>query len=464
MKLARLFPLMMAATIAGLAWSAQADTNSELVKAFKSLENRGKGAFGPNILQGTQNRVGVLAGEPSGGVLFQAAYRNENAQALVDRFSFYVGNLFSTNYYQLMGEFVYGNPNSDHGLDHAALLAAGPAAAAKATTLVQHWVLEKHYVHQNPNTSLARGFKVRGIAGSEFEVEYARYFFNYYLSVAETDPQYLAASLLAKASPIADSASLERARNLIAALYDAYKLSWGETDERVRRLYQLRNAIHNQLSNSVPEQIDAFTRTYSEFRDDASLSEIRQIVVAYYAVSAKKVAEAAKKLGAPAIQSAAEMILAKGSSPAACLSLSNAVADLRTKILSNAISTEKKTDALLVLTTASTYLNKEMNVLKEVSTKEALKVVVNLIYIDGFLIKDNWQYFQGEIDGAASVKEAGAIIGDIVGIALDTLTQAVTPAIDQWLAIDPKMQYFIDNTLKSSSVTTASLLAEKIKR
>ncbi len=459
-SLSKILTLATALTLVG----AHAFANPDLVKTFKSLETKSKGPFGLNMLQGSRSKIGVLNGSPSGSFQFQAAYRNEIAQKLADTHKFYVGNLFTTNYYELMGEYVYGNRDSSHDLNHQGMANIASQIMPKAEIIVQHWVLEKHYVHANQNSPLARGFRVRGISGSEFEVEYARYFLNFFLTGVQTDQQYLTASLLAKGSPVAASNSLERARNLIAQQYDQSVLSRGEKDPLTRRLYALRNAIHNQLSQSVIGQIDAFVRDYPQYRNDSTITEIRSILVAYYAVSAKRVAEAAQKIGAANIVAVANQLQA-GGNMAGFVQLSQLVADLRTQLTTpGAIAWEKKTDTLLVLNAASQYLNKELNVLKSVSGKEAFQVVVNLIYSEGFLIKDNWEYFAGEIANSADASAAGAQMPDIIGIASDTLTQAFSPALDQWLIVEPKMQYFIDNTIKSSSLNTASLLTEKIKR
>lgn len=444
---------------------AAASANADLVKTFKSLETKSKGPFGLNMLQGSRSKIGVLNGTPQGTFQFQAAYRNEIAQKLADVHGFYVGNLFTTNYYELMGEYVYGDRDSSHDLNHQGLLNVASQAMPKASAIVRHWVLEKHYVHQNPNSPLGRGFRVRGISGSEFEIEYAKYFLNFFLSGIDNDMQYLTASLLAKGSPIAASGSLERARNLIAAEYDSAVQAYGEKDNLTRRLYQLRNAIHNQLSSSVIGQIDTFVRDFPQYRGDATISEIRAILVAYYSVSAKRVAEAAQKIGASEIVSVANQLQNGGANMASFLKLSQLVANLRTDLTTpGVIAWEKKTDTLLVLNAASQYLNKELNVLKSVSGKEAFLVVLNLVYSEGFLIKDNWEYFASELQAASDASAAAAQMSDIVGIASDTLMQAFQPALDQWLLVEPKMQYFVDNTIKSSSLNTASLLVEKIKR
>jgi hypothetical protein len=462
------FSLLAALFVAALVvtTAVQPAQAQDLPATFKQIDKSRKGVFGLNMLQGTRSKIGVLNGMPSGKLLFQAAYRNEVGQALAEKHDFYVANLYTTNYYELMGEYVFGDKNSSHELDHAGLVAVGPATLAKASSMVRHWVLEKHYAHQFPSSTLARSFQIRGISGSEFELEYASYFFNYYLSVLENDMQFLAVSLLAKGSPIAESSSLDKARTWSASLYDAAKDTYGEKDARTRRLYQLRNAIHNQLSKTVIGQLNQFLKDYPAYNrsGNGQIPAIRDILVSYYAVSAKKVAEAAKRVGANDIVSMAESLPKSGPSSAQLLQLSNMVANLRTDLTSRKFVWEKKSEVLLVLSQASQYLNKELGELSRLDSKDAIKAVVNLIYIEGFLIRDNWQYFVSEIDSASNVASAASQLPDIIGIAGDTLIGAFAPSLDQWITIEPKMNYFMDNTIKSSALNTASLLGAKAQR
>lgn len=450
--------------IAGLLVLQAFAAEAQLAPLFKSLDQNRKGPFSVNVLQGSRSRINVLDGLPSGTLQFQAAYRNDIGLALANGEDFYVGNLFTTNYYELMGEYVYGDARSSHDLNHEGLLSVAPLAMPKAGSMVRHWVLEKHYIHQFQNSALSRAFRIRGISGVEFEQEYAKYFLNFFLTSMEEESQFLAAWLLAKGSPLSDSASLERARNSIAALYDNAKAANGANDNKTRRLYQLRNAIHNQLSQSVIGQIDAFLRDYPKAGEVEALREIRGILVAYYSVSAKRIADAAKKMGEAQIQALAEAIAKNGSDAASNLKLSELVANLRTRLTQpGVIPYARKTDALVVLMTASQFLNKELLSLKSVKSLEPLKTVMNLIYIEGFLIKDNWEYFSSEINAASGPAAAAAQLPDIVGISSDTLVQAFSPALDQWIQVEPKMNYFIDNTIKSSALNTASVLAQKIK-
>lgn len=446
--------------------SVPALAQSDLATQFKSMEKKYKGPFGKNLLQGTKGNRPVLEGMPAGKLLFQAAFRNDMARNLVSRHEFYTANLFTTNYYELIGEYVYGNASGSHELNHEGLLSVSNQAMPKATVMVRHWVLEQAYVELFPNSGLAKAFRVRGISGSEFEQEYARYFLNFFLSGITNDEQYLMASLLAQGSPIVASKSLDRARNLIASIYESARLSYGESDPRSKRLYDLRNAIHNQLSQGVIAQIDQFLRDYPAYRGSGSdtVSAVRELLVSYYAVSAKTIVEAARKIGNSSLQAAAEAVVQNGSTAAGLLRLSQAGAELRSALMSNdLVATSAKSDTMVALLAISRFVNKELPSVRE-GGKDALKAVVNLIYMEGFLLRDNWEYFMGDLDSAPDARAAAALLPDIVGIAGDTLTQAFSPALDQWVKVEPRMNYFIDNVIKSSALNTASLLAEKIQR
>ena len=79
--------------------------------------NDEKGAFGLNSLQGAHNRTTVLSGKmPKGGVVFQADFRIKPAEKLALDYGLYTGNLFSTNLFELIGEFVYQDRNKNHNM------------------------------------------------------------------------------------------------------------------------------------------------------------------------------------------------------------------------------------------------------------------------------------------------------------------------------------------------------------
>lgn len=462
--------------------------HGDLPTTFKQMNQSTKGPFGKNVLQGALERIEVTQGRTPAQFQFQAAYRGPIAQELIAGFGFYVGNLFTTNYYELMGEYVFGNPASSHGLDHAGLLARKAAALPKATQMIRHWVLEKDYAQRFPDTRLARAFQVRGISSYENEVEYAAYFFDFYLAASDDEFDYLPAFLLATRSPILASTSLARARDLVAAAYDDVRAILGADHPMARALYKIRNKIHNQVSESSIGDIDRFLRTYPEYRDlgfpppppvdptvdpatlppplpsrtgpRVDLDEVRRILVEYYGYSAAKLAREAGNLGLAQMKEIAMRISKNGATPETILELSAVAAAQRVELSgTGAIPFGKKARGLALLVNASRYLEKEIIRLRASPRRgELARAVLNTIYLEGFLIRDNWNYFGAELARSADHTRTLRNIIDVAGG--DSVADAFVPALDQWRSIEPKMQGFIDGTIKSSAIAVAAILAE----
>jgi hypothetical protein len=452
--------LLITLFMATYALTAQADLKSN----FAVINKTYKGPFELNYLQGARNRVSIKqGGSPSGGVQFQAAYRNDTARAMIAQDNFYLGNLFTTNYYELMGEYVFGDAQSSHELDHRGLVAAGSKAIVKAAAMVRGWVMEMQYVAQFPQSPLAKAYTYRGISDSANEQEYANYFFSFYVTAINDEYQYLPAFLLVNKSPIVESASLGQARDLIAGAYDYYSQTYGTDNAAIAALYTLRNAIHNQLTKDVINQLDKFLATYPDFRADNAFAQIRQILVEYYGINASKIAAQAKKLGLREISAAADKVMGRSTYVEGLLELSRAAASARTHIASDKIPYEKRGQVLALLANTSKILNKELSSLPSSSAKspKIIEAIMNTIYVEGFLIKDNWEYFVKE--GATTTNPA-ALLADIVDAATATLAEAFKPAYTQWVSLEPKMQYFMDNTIKGSALNTASVTIEKLKR
>ncbi len=440
---------------------------ASLKDSFSKVESTYKGPFSLNYLQGSKGRVAIrdTGASPPGTFQFQAAFRNETARAMAEHDNFYMANLFTTNYYELTGRYVYGDPYGSFALDHKAMSAIAPQASEQVASIVRHWVLEKSYTSLLPHSVTAKSFRLRGISGAEFEYEYAFYFFNFALTAVNEDFQFLPLFLLAKTSPLTDAAALDRARTMIAELFDAARSRLGEKETSVRDLYGIRNSIHNQISPNVVGQISNFLKKYPGFPSDfkKKLSSIQDIVRNYYNVGPQQIIKLAKSLNLTGVAGKAQEMEDNGFSSKRALEMSTHLTEVRSQLTENTLPYEKRSQALVLLATASQYLNKELSALKQPTGKEPLLAVLNLLYIEGFLIRDNWDYFRGEIAGAGNTNAAIAMIPDLVEIATDTLTQAFTPALEQWTSLEPKMQYFMDNTIKSSSLNTASILAKNVK-
>jgi len=130
----------------------------------------------------------------------------------------------------------------------------------------------------------------------------------------------------------------------------------------------------------------------------------------------------------------------------------------------NAISYDKKAATLMLIANTSRYLSKEISLMTSLESTKTVGLVVDTVYLEGFLIKDNWEYFKSEILAAADVASALNQIPDIIDIANDTFTGAFAPALSQWQTIEPKMLNFTDNTIKSSALNTASVVVERFNK
>lgn len=438
-----------------------ADLSSDFVEVMKQQ----KGPFSLNYLQGVSERVEIQKSlTPPKGFLFQAAFRNEKARLLVSKYNFYTANLFSTNYYELQGEFVYNNPFGSHGVDQAALLAKGDVSMGKATSMVQNWVLEKYYVSRLPNSKLSRSFQIRGISDAANELKFANYFFNYYVSAINDDFQYLPVFLLSKQSPISNLSSLDRARNLVAQVYDHFSKRFGVNDPRVKPLYLIRNAVHNQLSPSVITMIDDYAKSFPYYRleGNSHLFEVRKILKDYFSSSVSNISDLARKLKYDVITQSAQAIVTEGSNSATLLSLSRSIAELRSQIQdSKIVAFEKKAETLSLIARASEYLGKEIAALSASSDKKVYQTVLNCIYAEGFLIKDNYEYFRDELETANDLNGAQELLTDVFNIGMDTLETAFGKVLAQWVSVEPKMENFRDDSIKSSALNLVPLVAQR---
>jgi hypothetical protein len=448
------------ATLVFLTTAAQAD----LLQDFRKLDSNRKGPFSVNYQQGTESRAVTGQGWPRGKHLFQAAYRDEKSgRVLAEQYDFYVANLFTTNYFELMGEYVYGDAYGSHGLDHKALLNNAKQALPKAMSMVRHWSIEREYVHQFPESIIAKGFRTYGVSDTANEIEFANYFFNFFLSATPDDYAYLSAFVLLKQSPVGRGAAIDEARNLVANSYDYFAKRFGEGDPLVKALREIRNAVHNQMSPQIIGLIDRFADAFPLYKKEGHtyLFKVQDILREYYAIEASRIAKLAKAVGASEVESIAADIDKNGASAESLLALSDAGADFRRNL--SRVPYGLKTQSLEMLSQLTQFLNKEVTSMKSIRSIEIVKVVFNAVYIEGFLIEDNWAAYMADLSKMNKPSQAKASLAEVMEIGQITLTEAFSPSLDQWVSIEPKMEYFIDNTIKSSVLNTAAIVSERLK-
>ena len=451
----------------------QAEDNPTLEKLFKSMSSY-RGPMGKNVTVGTGGRV-ITPSFPSGVKLFQGSFRsNDWGRPMAQIYDFYVGNYFASNYYELMETYVFGvdsnlsqpdtatyNPRREP--NEAALIAEGAKAQVRAASMARHWVLEKYYVSKNPKSVLALSFQRWGVGDSADEQRHASAFLNFYLSSMTSDLQFLPAYLLIRQSPVGDSdksPSLKKARDLVADL----------PTDRGSLLSLIRNTIHNQLSPIAIDLIDQYKKQNGSLPSD--LIQVRAILVSYFSFSPAKSAVIAKRLGLPEFEEVANLLADddknKRVSPVAqLLNFSHHAVDLKMAIATDKVATTSKADALLLLSYASQYLNSRLTNSKnytteELSTQESAQTILNTIFIEGLLIRRNYDHFSKKLSQSQTPSEIFEVLAQATKIGTDTVNKAFSPSLDQWLSLDSKMEGFLDSTIKSSSLNTASVLLSKV--
>jgi len=106
-------------------------------------------------------------------------------------------------------------------------------------------------------------------------------------------------------------------------------------------------------------------------------------------------------------------------------------------------------NALLLIDASCQFIGKELPSIPFTDASQVTKVLWASMYAEGFLTKDHFQVFMKDSKKLSDIP-------DVVGIATDNLKQSFSPSLDDWTKVEPKMQNFIDNTVKSSILNAAA--------
>ena len=443
-----------------------------LKEDFNSI-NSWRGPFGKNVIQSTGARKITSGSAVVGKRLFQGAFRSSNhGRPLAKEYGFYIGNLMPSNYYELMHEYVFKDKYKlDYGandtqneyqsyspyrsLDEAALIKAGKAAMPRAYSMARHTVLEKYYMKRQPNSKLTKSFLRWGVGDSKDEGIYTEKFINLYLSSISSDLQFTPLFFLLRESPVGDSSQLrllERARDLVAGLpHDSSALG------------RIRNAIHNQLSPAVIKMIDQYTATYGY---NSTLASAKRLIVDFYSFGIGKIASTATKHGFKEIAAAAKAI--DKSSTWASIELLNELSTEMTKLKqiiddNSKVRSSKKTDALLMLSYITQFLNArftntEVYKKEELSSQIAFLSILDILYAEGLLIENNWVAFKKMIANTSDHRTQALYLRKAISTGTDTVIKSFKEPLDQWKSVYSGMEDFTDSAVKSSGLNTASVV------
>lgn len=424
-----------------------------------------RGPFGPHMLQGESMRVdGNLS---PNGFFFKSAFRTPEAQALAREHGIYLGNLFTTNYYELTGAVLHGDPDSNHPLQYVELMAKARQASPLATKMARNWILEKYYVRTLPTSNLAKVFGLRSIADYELERAFSEYFFDVYLAGLTNEFNFLLATSLIRESPITETPSIAEARDLISNTHLRLMLKWGANDVRVSRLFELRNLVHNQMSREIIGAIEQFLSTVPEYSEEGNteLQRVRDILTEYYSVEASKVVSLARESGNRQLADAVTLLVAtvKGTDPYArqLLNVSRLIADVKSDLASGGYFRYSRTKSLLLISVATQFMSKEALDMIHPNTETA-QILLNCVYAEGFLIHDNWVYFRDELTAATTRLQIKNLLSDIIDVSNTTLTETMSPTLNQWVSFEPQMQGFSDSVIKSSSLSSLATFSGRI--
>jgi hypothetical protein len=128
---------------------------------------------------------------------------------------------------------------------------------------------------------------------------------------------------------------------------------------------------------------------------------------------------------------------------------------------SDVVAYDKKAEVLMLISKTSQYLSKEISALTKIDDTKVYEIILNAIYMEGFLIKDNWEYFKSELAATTNVVSAQQLLNDVLSIGMDTLDMAFKPSLNQWITVETKIQNFRDDTIKSSALNLVSLADQK---
>ena len=447
---------------------------------FQTINHSRKGPFGLNILQGKFNRTTVRSGVmPTGDLVFQAALRNEEATRLADRYGLYTGNLFSPNLFELFGDFVFMDRTANHDMPMDRLYAVGDKVFPRAKKMVLNWVVEKHYVEEFPEANLSQGFLYRGIAGSEFEERYAREFMSFYLSFMRDEMDYLPLYLLARKSPLVESAELEKARKKIADSYDYLKAYYSDSEGRVKPQYRaridalsrIRNRIHNQLTPDVIPMLDDYlNRIHPTYGRDFGPSKkvflftVRSMLGRYFEISWKKIAREAAKI--PGQQEMLDIIARLESNPADAalmLAFSEKLSSLREHLGALKLDRRDRVQIIPVIKMGSNAIGVWSRSQHRIQSAAMVQSLVNVVHAEGLLTHEQKNSMLSAIRHTAGLEDALAALEeqDLLGTVIDNLGSVFSDTLALWESVQPdkaarqKIDYFNDNTIKSSEGTSS---------
>lgn len=477
MRALTILPLLVSAFLAGSAAAQSRD--SQIKQLFTKVNNTAKGALGKNAYQRPGGRTQVLQDSTVTGAprdtLFVAAFRNDVADQLAS-LGFYVGNHFSSNYWELHNEFL-ATPQEQRSLmfrlDHARFMNT-PAILPKAQAMNRHMLLESFYMQKFPNTRLTRGMQQRGTADAVYEINFYAMTIQYLAAHLAKDTDYVALfETQRRFNLTGDTAeiSLQRLRDAVASIHEGFEANYPGTS-LTADFYVIRNAIHNYMTPDVLTKLNAFlSRHGGEFWGDESsrVRRLRDDVAAYYRTSKKTLQTGAQKIASKLDEKTLSVIGGlsdRGNSSEKLEQLSWVIAQALEKFRAS-----RDPEIVHWIIKASRFVQTDIANRGRVGGDWPIRarIALDTSYAAGLVSGADWSRVrtllsQVNVADAESVRRAyGELVG-VISAAPGRVREGLSPAFEDWAKIDRTMEGIVDDTLRASMLTELDQVVAFVKK
>lgn len=379
--------------------------------------------------------------------LFCSAYRNDLANNLA-KYGLYVANIFSNEVY------LWDRTDDHH-------------------RIAKGFILEKHYIENNPQAKITTSRAYGGISGAEFEVKYAPiYFAKYYALPDWTDFQHylLQYELQRRYFLRNDLGSITDVRNLSSSIYR------DNPDFK-----PLRDLIHNQMSPGLIPMVEDYLRENphadkNDKRYAQLVSSLRKLTV----LDKAGLRDYNSKITDPSVRRRLNSVLRTGSkSPLALLrNLSDLLIASRQTVAKKSVSPEQAVEIvnlnvsanLLLHVTAADLISQN----KPWAAEDLLQIARDLVggvYGAGLISNRELETASATIDELLADKRL--TVGDVyAGLkrlsrvaewAQATIRAAFYDVWEPWVFLFPEVKSIADDIIRSSPLLDYAILIKSMQ-
>jgi len=437
---------------------------------FDQVNRNSKGPFGLNVYQTIKGRQLVMRGgvivDPVGELFFVSAYPSDLAQRLRE-YDFYVGNLFTTNLYEIYGKYYVSDENSRKKYSYAYdvnEMLENPSKRAYADLLnrLKHATLEKYYIQKNPTSKMAQGFRTRGISGIEYETVYYNNTISYLAKIVKNSEDYLVLYEIQKRWNLTGDSTkvtLESLRDLSAAIDSEIPAnSNGKSEFR-----QIRNTIHNLIGPEVSSLLKSFLNNFSSNLSTTLREKIiylKSQVDLYYAVSRSSLDHRFSQISATLSKEIINQLNYQFDDEELNIDVLTHIAQYTEALakLRKVFETSKDVEIIHFLIKANQFLQVRLEKWNKIAAKNEklspslLKIYSNMAFSAGLLTSIQREQIIAKITPNKILKGLESILWR----ADESARMSYESYVSDWTFVSPKVSGFIDDLLKSSILNEVS--------